>query len=506
MLSSTRLQALAATPSRTRCRITLWIVVVSVLIQSLLGCAVFAWQRYMLDQIYNARLVGLTRLVGHELRTSAVPIDGLVLEAVAKRVVGTSPTKLDITFYDGEGLPTLSTHHWPPKLRSLGFSGREAMAGADFRRFRMPATADGRESFDARGLFHIVRLDARQPQAVLITADDSEFSQFMSIATTGLLFAIAAGVAGTTVAAWFISGLALSPLANLSAMLRGLAPETIRDEAQIEVTSTELATFQRDLAETRERLREAFQAQDRLISNASHELKTPIAVLMIEADTLDVGELPPNAAAFVQSVREEMRRLGQTTENFVLLSRLRGGRTLSHTHVCPVNEFVMDAVAKVSALATRREVTVQPELIETPGRPLAVIGDVNLLRTMIAHVLSSAVRASPPNKGVAIAVDRLSDRCRISVSDEGEALPDDAVATLFDRYTEPGSACSGRRDLGLAIAQGVAELHGGRISVRGAPQGGCQFLIDLPAADDSAAAELAGAAAGAAAPNGSCSR
>lgn len=485
MLPSYRLNALAAAPSRTRFRITLWIVSVSVVIQGLLGCAVFLSQRYVLDQIYNARLTNLTRLVDVELRSIDSSLDSLFLQQVAKRMAGLSGRTIVITFYNPDGSADTSTQREPSSLGSLGFSPQKAIAGSEIRRFRLMQAPDLGDSFDARGLLHTIRLDDIRPSLLLIATDDLEFDQLMSIATSGLLLAIAAGVAGTTVAAWFISGLALSPLAELSSMLRSLAPETIRDDVRLQATNNELATFQRDLAETRERLRLAFQAQDRLIANASHELKTPIAVLMVEAETIDLKSLPANAAEFVRSVRDEMRRLGQTTENFVMLSRLRGGRTLAHTQMCPVNEFVMDAVAKIAPLAARRQVALRPELAAESSRVLAVVGDVDLLRTMVEHLLSNAVRASPESKEVAIVVESLNSRCSISVNDEGDTLPDAAVATLFDRYIEPEATCNGRRDLGLAIAQGIAELHGGHISARSNAEGGCRYTVDLAVVDES---------------------
>src|SRR5262249_40199911 len=105
-----------------------------------------------------------------------------------------------------------------------------------------------------------------------------------------------------------------------------------------------VAALERELVEARARLSDALAMQERFISNASHELNTPLSGALTEAETTQAAELPAEAQRFVQSVTDEMRRLSRMIQSFLTLARLRGGRTLEHPRTCFVNEFVMDAI------------------------------------------------------------------------------------------------------------------------------------------------------------------
>lgn len=98
---------------------------------------------------------------------------------------------------------------------------------------------------------------------------------------------------------------------------------------------------------------------------------------MTQAETLDLRNMSEEAVSFVHSVRDELLRLGQTT-NLVMLSCIRGGRTISSARLCMVNDFVLEAVGRCAAFAARRRITLRVHVDET-GDDISVIGDVHLL-------------------------------------------------------------------------------------------------------------------------------
>lgn len=496
-----KLTRMTAAPSRTRFRITMWTVGVSIIIQALLGCGVVLFQRSVLDDLFSERLETCSKLAASELNQQA-DVDQSALRKAAVKLAGLSSDKYIITIYDAAGRPLVSTQDRAPRLTEMGFRAGSGHLEREVRRLNLtindvplagtpPVDLGSSRGAEAavsntrlrvqpgRALVTPIRSSAGELQILYVATGDQQFEQLISIMITGFLLALGASAIGTSVAAWFISGIALSPLTELRNMLRMLAPETIRDEMRVQATTNELATFQKDLSDTRERLRQAFQAQDRLIANASHELKTPIAVIMTQAETLDLRNLPEEAVTFVHSVRDEMRHLGQTTENFVMLSRIRGGRNISSPRLCNVNDFVLEAVGRCAGLAARRQVHLRVQVDET-GDDVSVVGDVHLLRTMVEHLISTAIRVSPAHKEVSVVVSAAADRCLILINDQGDSSPQESLATLFDRFTEPEAPCSPRRDLGLSIALGIAELHSGHISARTIHEGGCRYTVELP--------------------------
>jgi signal transduction histidine kinase len=247
-----------------------------------------------------------------------------------------------------------------------------------------------------------------------------------------------------------------------------------------DVLST-LAETQRQLDIARERLRQAMNAQRRLMSDFSHEMKTPIAVLLTESQTLDTDGLPPDARAFVRSVRHEMRLLGATIEAFTLLSRLPDDAEIPDRRPCDLNDLLLDAIGSCAATANRLGVVMRINAATDPTPP-AIAGNSHLLRSLIGHVLRCSIRASPPGGEVAITASTHEDHGRISVLDRGRHIAPTALPTLFDRLVGTPAGHDDRRELGLSIARTIAELHRGRLTARNLPEPGCEFLIELPLA------------------------
>lgn len=253
----------------------------SIIIQALLGCGVVLFQRSVLDQLFSERLESASRLAGDELAQLPAPLDQVNLRKTAIKLAGLSGDPYVITIYDAMGKPAVSTQTGTPTLQELGFRVRNGHTGSQVMRVDLTiedepepeGLADGTgphakagsiqsgahaRTQPARAFIRPIRSSSGDLQSLYVATPDTQFVQLISIMTTGIMLALAASAVGTGVAAWFISGIALSPLIELRRMLRMLAPETIREEMRVQATTNELATFQRDLSDTRERLRNAF--------------------------------------------------------------------------------------------------------------------------------------------------------------------------------------------------------------------------------------------------------
>jgi len=465
-----------------RIRLTLWTVLVGMVIQLMLGAVVFFYQRRTLDQIFASRLANRGQMVASGLaRLGREPgvedLERLVGEAMFDP--STEGYVLAVYRPGGEPVVWISVGGGPPTLEGLGYPGVLGDEATYTGRVPFAGLLDrGDEDTVARVL--VKRLGPERLVLVAATTD-APFEQLMRLMTRLFMLVLPVGVLGTGIAAWLISGLALRPLRELREMTRTLFPETIRQDVGFRSTSGELAAFQQDLADARARLQLAFRAQDRLIANLSHELKTPIAVLLVEASTLDAQRLPNDAKEFVASVQQEMRRLGKLLETFMVLSKAQGGQRIMGGRRCDVNDIVVEAVGLLGASAGERGVQTRTMLSEETEPPV-VEGDPELLRQLVEHLIRGAIAASKTGQSVLVAVEATPDRCRVYVRDGGPALPEAAVGTVFDWFTVSSSSCDDRRTPGLAVAKGIAELHGGRVSVHNLPEGGCEFAVEIPLA------------------------
>jgi signal transduction histidine kinase len=248
----------------------------------------------------------------------------------------------------------------------------------------------------------------------------------------------------------------------------------------------ELEDVQAAIADVRERLRVAIGARDRFIAHVSHELKTPIAIILTEAQTLDTRTLSPDARIFVRSVIDEMRRLGRTIESFLTLTKVRAGASLMDVAPCDVADIVMDAVLGCSRMARQHKVSLNPLLADS-DHPVAVNGDAELLLVLVDHLLRYAIKASPEGAQVIIHVSDSVNECVIAVRDFGPPLIDSTIPPAFDPTPPANGTPPGRRPgMGLSIAQTVAKLHSGAIDAHALPDGGCEVAVRLPKSGPSA--------------------
>lgn len=468
-----------------RWRVTAWTCVVALLIQLMLGTLVFFYQRYTFDQLFSSRLVNRSEMILTSLERAPEGLSDAVLQRAAEGPMFFAPTEhYEVVLFRADGTPLAATPSPATELASYGNVPRSQTNPITVSRRQLPMidTGDGGDA-----VWRVLLRRATSPthgELVLVVATtDAYFEQMIQVLSRVLLLALAVGIASTSVATWLITGLALSPLKQLSELASAFVPSMIRQETRIQPVPRELAEFQEQLATARESLRTTLKAQDRLISNVSHEVKTPIAVLLAEAETVNVAALNEEGQQFVASVRAEMLKLGETIEAFMLLSRLRSGQTLGNGNVCSLMDVVLEALEASESSLLRRGVSVNVEADDNDDT-LTIMGNKDLLKSMIVHMIGNSARAAKPGTSVHISVTRDGAVGTVAIRDQGDPVLPANAGTLFDRFIERGGTGDVRRDLGLSIAQGIAEIHGGLISVAASAGGGCEFLIRLPLASD----------------------
>ena len=292
------------------------------------------------------------------------------------------------------------------------------------------------------------------------------------------------GLLVAAVAGWFIAGFAVRPLQRLSQIAARLRPDTLQEPIHIGSRASELTGLQSELDQMRQRLEAGYEAQERFVANVSHEIKTPIATVLTEAQTLPKAvPLQPEVRQFIESTQDEMRRLGRLVESFLLLTRVRHGKPLQSTaRAVSINEIVMDSVQHCWKMAEQYEVRLIPELAAEDERDLKLHGDPDLLRTMVDNLIRNAIRFSPKNEAIPVLIKRSADEVCVCVRDRGPGISPELADKIFDRFSQAKSEEKlGRGSgLGLEIAQGIAELHGGRIVVTNLEGSGCEFCATLP--------------------------
>lgn len=464
-----------------RFRMTVWIVAISLVIQLTVGVIVLLYQQAAVNSFFDTRLHGRGQAIVAVLEANGVRATDADLDRMVHEGSQFIPYERFLAaLYNPSGEVVASNLRPAPQMTKImkwtGGAGEgtllvDGIAGL---------STEG-DTTPARGSLLPVRGPAGERFSLLVATPGRLAGSMRRLVSRVLLVVLPAGVVASALAGWLISGLALRPLRELRQMAGSLAPESI-DTPMAEEGTRETSEVRKELEDARRRLRAALHAQDRFISNVSHELKTPVAVLLTEAQTLDQTGLTAEQRVFVSSVMDEMRRLGRMVESFLTLTHLRSGKAVANIRRCAMNDIVMESMSACQAMARQYDVRLEPMLDE--GGDLAVDGNMELLRIMVDNLLRNAIRFAPEQTRVEARIERENGNCVLLVRDHGPGIPPEVIDRLFDRYSQASPAPTRGRGygLGLSIAQGIAELHGGKIAARNEDDGGCAFEVRLPAA------------------------
>jgi signal transduction histidine kinase len=247
----------------------------------------------------------------------------------------------------------------------------------------------------------------------------------------------------------------------------------------------ELVGLARVLNDLLDRLEGSFAQQRRFVADASHELRTPTAILRSEADITLSKEHREEGEyrASVQVMQDAARRLSRIVEDLFLLARADSGHLVEHRETIYLEDVVDDAARGLRSVADRRGVQIElARLVEAPAH-----GDPDLLGRMVLNLIDNAIKYSPEAGIVRVEMTRQDGWCRISVSDQGPGVPAEARERIFERFFRVDAARS-RSDtsatsgagLGLAIARRIAVVHGGRLELADARPGHTEFAATLP--------------------------
>lgn len=227
------------------------------------------------------------------------------------------------------------------------------------------------------------------------------------------------------------------------------------------------------LAQESERLRKT------LLDCVSHELKTPLAA--IGAASQELSRLAANIQhsemlrELASEIRDGTHRLNRVVDNLLDMNRLESGVIRPKREWCDVRELLQSAAEIERESINGREIRVDV----AENIPLAFV-DHTLVEQAVAKLLANAGSHTPPKLPIEIEAEYTNDHLLISVSDRGPGIPTEAAERLFEKFYRSDDHKTGGLGLGLSIARGLIEAHGGRLAAGNRDGGGARFTIRLP--------------------------
>jgi signal transduction histidine kinase len=280
------------------------------------------------------------------------------------------------------------------------------------------------------------------------------------------------------------SRLTLRPMRAIEQTARRIRGDTLGERIPVPPGQDELSALVRLLNQMFDRLEASFDQVRRFTADASHELKTPLALVRLNAEKLR-SRLTHDAEGLttLEDLLEEISQLHQIIESLLFLSRAESGALAPKIRVVEVAAFVRDFAEDAGALAQDRGVTFKVGAMD-PGE-LSV--EPVLLRQLLLNLVSNALVVTPRGGTITLEVIESESGYRFELADEGPGLPDEQLERIFERFVrfEPPSGAQGPRGhgLGLAICRTIARMHGGTIRAQNrTDRTGLKVVVELPRA------------------------
>ncbi len=220
---------------------------------------------------------------------------------------------------------------------------------------------------------------------------------------------------------------------------------------------------------------ESYQKQKRFITDASHEIKTPLTI--IDAN-VEVIEMLYEENEWTKSIRNQIRRLSSLTKHLVMLSKLEEETEHVEKELFSFSELVEESVQSFLAPAMTAGKKIQTELEEN----LEYTGDEKAISQLIGLLLDNAVKYAAPESTIFISLKKQKKKIRFEIRNEAEQLPKGNLDILFERFYRPDSSRNsktGGSGIGLSVAHAIVEAHKGQITANSPDGKNLSIVIKL---------------------------
>jgi heavy metal sensor kinase len=322
---------------------------------------------------------------------------------------------------------------------------------------------------------------------VLRSLHDQE--DLLERASYALLIAVPLALLLASIGGYFLARKSLAPVVRMSATAARIGAANLNERLPVANERDELGGLASVINALLARLDASFEQQRRFMADASHELRTPIAIMRSEAEVALSQQERSNRELRESIVifKDETKRLTGIVEDLFMLARADAGQYKLTSKEFYLDELAGEVTRAVRTLVADSGLTLQLDAAEEmPFR-----GDENLMHRLLLNLVGNAIKYTPRGGAVTVLCKLDGKRYIITVSDTGVGVPAEAQPHIFDRFYRADSARSRAEDddagltsgagLGLSIARWIAQANDGTLQLLHSSDAGSAFQLNLPA-------------------------
>ena len=269
---------------------------------------------------------------------------------------------------------------------------------------------------------------------------------------------------------------ALSPVSKISRTARSIeASSDLSQRVGYSGPGDEIGELATTFDHMIEQLDKVFQSQRYFVADASHELRGPLTVIRGNLDLLKRNLDEKERQESLNAMERESIRMSKITDDLLFLAEVESGQ-LEQKRKVSLKEIVLGELERAKSLAIERKIIVDHK------ENLVVRGDAQRLRQLLANLVDNAIKYTPDHGTITLSLFRDDSWARMEVTDTGIGIAPDHLPHIFDRFyrvDKVRSRTSSGIGLGLAIVKGIAEQHGGKVTVTSRPGKGSTFTVWL---------------------------
>jgi two-component system, OmpR family, sensor kinase len=473
--------------SSVRIRLTLWYTVSMTIVLVVLAAAIYFFLSQNVIRRADANAIELADsfllTVNAELSDATNPAS--VSDGIAAAISEHRFRDVSFLVYDANGnLLGASEGYSDPELLSnpshevLPSSLRPLVSSFEtFRSLRI-----GRHQYRT----YVRHFSVKQQQESLIVLQSlrrqKEFLETL-VDTFWFVIPLAILLAGT--GGYLLARRSLAPVVAMSSQASRIGAENLYQRLKVENPRDELGHLASSFNELLDRLSQSFEQQRRFVADASHELRTPVAILCGEAEVALAQQerTPREYRESLEILGQEAKRLKHIVEDLFTLARADAGQYPLALTDFYLDELVEECSRNVRTLAAARRIALSCQA----QRELPIRADESLLRRMLLNLLDNAIKYTPEGGSVSLRCSEENGRYRLAVEDSGPGIPAEMQSRIFERFFRVDKARSrsdnngsGGAGLGLAIALWIAGAHGGQLELTHSNPQGSMFTARLP--------------------------